>query len=159
MSLLLCHRRDNGGSTKDIGRMAGAMKLPSFQPGQPVAESCGLGMVMSDQKDGMAGFQVENEILDGGRGMGVQGTGGLIHENYFGTAGEGTGEAQSLLLPGGEPTGGIEEAVFDFVPEGGFAQRFFGGGGEVAAAEKAKPFQAEEHVFQNAGREEHRLLE
>ena len=51
--------------------------------------------------DGIAAFQVVNQFLDAGRGDGIERRARLVHQDHFGTHGNGARDTQALLLPAG----------------------------------------------------------
>ncbi len=51
-------------------------------------------------------------------GDGIQGTGGLVHEQHLWLHGQGPGDAQPLLLAPGEAQGVLFQPILHFVPDG-----------------------------------------
>ena len=68
-------------------------------------------------------LQGDDELLDGGRGLGVQGGGRLVQEEDLGLHGQGAGDAQPLLLAAGEERAAPVEGILHLVPERHAAQR------------------------------------
>ena len=77
---------------------------------------------MGDDDDGVVLLELAHEVFDGQGGDGVKGGARLVHQQYLGFDGNGTGDAQSLLLSTREGTAGNSEAVFDLIPKVGGAQ-------------------------------------
>ena len=70
-------------------------------------------------------FQLENQVLDLGSGDGIEGRGGLVHQQDFRVDGQGAGDAEALLLAAGEAGAGfLLQIVLDLVPERRVLERF-----------------------------------
>ncbi len=66
--------------------------------------------------------QLVDQFLDPGRGDGVEGRAGLVHQDHLGRNGDGAGDAQALLLAPGEFGSGLIQPVLDLVPQSRPAQ-------------------------------------
>ena len=73
---------------------------------------------MGDHDDSIILFQLHGKVLNLGGGDGVQGGGGLVHEQDVRLDGQGPGDAQALLLAAGQAQGGLLQAVLHLVPDG-----------------------------------------
>src|SRR5579883_856525 len=134
-------------------------QLTQIEERSVVRDARGLLHVVSDDDDRVAIGQLVDQLFHFGGGNGVQCRAGLVHEQHFGLEGERAGHAEPLLLAAGEAGAGARERVFDFVPEGGAAERGLDDRGGVAGALAVQP-QAREHVLRDRhGRERVRLLE
>src|SRR5690554_2786919 len=67
--------------------------------------------------DGVVLRQLGDQLLDPRRGDGVEGRAGLVHQDHFGTDGDGAGNAQALLLAAGQAGAGLVQALLDLVPQ------------------------------------------
>ena len=73
---------------------------------------------MGDDDDGVLVFQIGDQILNLGGGDGIQGGGGLVHQQDVGLHRQGPGDAQALLLAAGQAQGGLFQAILHLVPDG-----------------------------------------
>ena len=73
--------------------------------------------VVGDDDHGEPLLELADEVLDGEGGDGVERGAGLIHEEHLGLNGNGTGDAQTLLLAAGQRRAGAVQAVFHLVPQ------------------------------------------
>ena len=78
--------------------------------------------VVSHDDDREVGLEFGDQFLDFEGGDGIEGGAGFVHQEDFGSNGDGAGDAQSLLLAAGEAEAAVMEPVLAFVPEGGGAQ-------------------------------------
>ena len=85
---------------------------------------CLLHVVRNDH-DGEALFELLNQVLDGQRRNGVESRAGLVHEQNLRLNGDGTCDAQSLLLSTRQPRPRSVQAILDLFPQVGAAQRLF----------------------------------
>ena len=72
---------------------------------------------MGYNDNGVVFLQFMYQFLDLLGGDGIQGGSRLIHEHDRRRHGQGTGDAEPLLLPSGQAQGGIVEPVFYLFPE------------------------------------------
>ena len=63
-------------------------------------------------------LQLQGQLLNTGGGDGVQGRGGLVHQQDLGPHSQRPGNAQPLLLTAGEPQGALFQSVLHLVPDG-----------------------------------------
>jgi hypothetical protein len=66
--------------------------------GNPIGHTTGLGEIVGDEDNGAFAFEFQQEVFNGFRGPGVEGAGRLVHKDDLGIDGQGTGEAETLLL-------------------------------------------------------------
>src|ERR1700722_10715557 len=120
----------------------------------------GLLHIMRDNDDGVAAFQLEKQLLDLGRGDGVQGRAGLVQEQHIGLDGQRPGDAQALLLAAGQGSSGPVDDVLDLVPESGPSQGAFHGPLDLVGIALPMQAHARGHVLEDGkGREGRGLLE
>ena len=79
--------------------------------------------VVGDDDNGVLFLEPGDEILHRGRGNGIQGRTGFVHQDHLGLEGDGPGDAEPLLLAAGEPGAGLIQPVADLLPETGLFQR------------------------------------
>ena len=114
----------------------------------------GLEHVVGDQDDGDIGGQVGDELLDLGRGDGVERRARLVHEQHLGLHRQGPGDAEPLLLAAREPHRRLVQPVLDQVPQRGVVQRGLGGVAEQGLAAHPVEAQTGDDVVEDAhGRE------
>ena len=90
-----------------------------------VADTGSLLHVVGDDDHGVVLFQLAHQLLHLHGGAGVQGAGGLVHQQHFGLDSQGAGDAQPLLLAAGQAQGALFQAVLHLIPQGGAPQAAF----------------------------------
>ncbi len=80
---------------------------------------------MGDDDHGVVLFQLAHQLFHLHGGAGVEGAGGLVHQQDFGLDSQSPGDAQALLLAAGEAQRALFQAVFHLVPEGSAPQGAF----------------------------------
>jgi hypothetical protein len=93
------------------------------EEGRALADAGGLGHRVGDDDDAVAFAQFVDQFLDLGRGDGVQGRAGLVHQDDFGLDRDGAGDDQTLLLTARQAGAGRVQAVGDLFPQAGALQR------------------------------------
>src|SRR5579863_3473761 len=78
--------------------------------------------VVSDDHDGAAALQLENQVFDLGGGDGIQRRARLVEQQHFRIDSQGARNAQALLLAAGKPVSGLVQLVLYLIPQGGAAQ-------------------------------------
>ena len=84
--------------------------------GGVVRATGGLRHAVGHDDNGVLFFQLMEEFLDFEGGDGIQRGTRLIHEQDVGLAGNGTGDAQALLLPSRQAGAALFKFVFNFCP-------------------------------------------
>ena len=110
------------GGGEDLGRVANFDQLPEVEIGGALGDAGGLLHGVGDDGDGILLFELVDQVFDDGGGDGVEGAAGFVHQNDFGAHGNGAGNAQALLLATRQAGARLVHAVFDFLPQTGFAQ-------------------------------------
>jgi hypothetical protein len=100
-------RGDGDGIVENFGGGADAELFSGGEDENAVAHAAGLLGVVGDEDAGEFAFadDFQDELLDVGFGVGVEGAGGFIEQEDFGTIGEGSGDADTLGLSAGEARG------------------------------------------------------
>src|SRR6516162_1652341 len=111
-----------------------------------IRDAGGLLHVVRHDHDGIAAFELQHQLLDAGRGGGVQRRCGLVHEQHLGLDGEAARDAQPLLLPARELECGALEPILHLVPQCGASQTGLDAAVELGALADAEQAQAERHV-------------
>ena len=115
------------GRAEHLGRRAGldqlahpviAHKHHSHVVGHPSGLEHVVGYKHYRDIPGQAG----DELLDLGRGNGVESRAGLVHEEHLGLDRQRPGDAQALLLAARQLQGRLAQPVLHQVPEGGLAK-------------------------------------
>ncbi len=112
-----------------------------------VRDAAGLLHVVGDDDDGVIAAQLVDQFLDLHGGDGVEGGGGLVHEEDLRLGGDGAGDAKPLLLAAGEADAGLAEIVLHLVPEGGHAEGLLHAVAEEGAVADAVEAQADGDVL------------
>src|SRR6266850_689426 len=104
--------------------LGGAMlhQLAHVEERGGVRDARGLLHVVGDDDDGELLAKLPDQLLDLGGGDGVEGAGGLVHEQDFRPHGQCARDAEPLLLAAGERERGVVQPVLHLVPEGGLVQ-------------------------------------
>src|SRR5665647_14167 len=101
-------------------------RLPApgdVEEGRPVAHPRRLLHVVRDDDDRVVALQLRDEVLDGKRRDRVQGRARLVHQQHLWLDGNGSGDAQALLLAARQRGAGLLEPVLDLIPQIGGLQR------------------------------------
>ncbi|CAN3964914.1 Sugar phosphate isomerase/epimerase, partial [Dysosmobacter welbionis] len=104
-------------------RPAELHQIPQQEKRRVVGDTGGLLHIVGHHDDSILAFQFHCKVFDLGGGDGVQGAGGLIHQQDLRLHCQGTGNAQPLLLAAGEAQGTLLQPVLHLVPDGGGAER------------------------------------
>ncbi|CAN4005523.1 selenium-dependent molybdenum cofactor biosynthesis protein YqeB, partial [Dysosmobacter welbionis] len=86
-------------------RPAELHQIPQQEKRRVVGDTGGLLHIVGHHDDSILAFQFHCKVFDLGGGDGVQGAGGLIHQQDLRLHCQGTGNAQPLLLAAGEAQG------------------------------------------------------
>ena len=148
------------GGGKDLLRFANLDEIPQVKIGGALRDAGSLLHGVGHDDDGVVFFQFLEQFLDPGRGDGIQGGTGFIHEDYFGSERDGAGNAKTLLLAAGKFCAPLTQLVFHFIPEPGlfqtrlynFLRGHFVGGHAVDAG-------SVDHIVVDGFRERVRFLE
>ena len=73
---------------------------------------------MGDNNNGKPGFQIKHQLFNLGCRNRVQGGTGFVHQQDIRFNGNGTGNAQPLLLATGQAQGTFLETVMHLIPQG-----------------------------------------
>src|SRR5580658_6893862 len=114
-----------------------------------IAHAGGLLHVVRHDDDRVSRLQLLNQIFDLRGGDRVKGAGRLVHQQDLGNRCQGAGDAQSLLLAGGEAQRAVPKAVLHFFPHGGLAESVFDDLIKLAGMDSLKT-RAEGDVFVDA---------
>jgi len=114
--------------------------------GGGVGNAGGLLHVVGDDNDRVVLAELGDEVLDRGGGLGVQRRAGLVHQQGRGVDGQGSRDAQALLLTAGESDGRLVQPVLDFVPQRGGAEGLLDDVVQVGLAEFVVQARAEGDV-------------
>lgn len=142
-----------GGVAEEFEGIGEFDEFAEVEEGGVVGDAGGLLHVVGNDDEGVLFLEGPDEVLDFGGGDGVEGAAWFVHEEDAGFDGEASGDAQALLLAAGKTEGGVVQAVFDFIPEGGGAQRGFDGFRDEVAVLAAMELQAEGDIVMNAAGE------
>ncbi len=77
---------------------------------------------MGDDDDAEVLPQLVDQLLDAGRGDGIERRAGLVHQDHFRIDGDGAGDAQALLLAAGQAGAGMVEPVLHLFEQAGLLQ-------------------------------------
>ena len=124
-----------------------------------VRDAAGLLHIVRDHDDRVIFFELEREFFDSGRGDGIEGRGGFVHQEDFGAGREGAGDAEALLLTAGDAERGFLQAVLHLIPKRRAAEAFFHNLVERALLRDALEARAVGDIVVNAFRKRIRLLE
>ena len=130
-----------------------------MEEGGEIAHTHGLLHVVGDDDDGVIPRELRDELLDLQRGDGIERGAGFVHQKDVRHRGDGSCDAQTLLLTAGKTERVGLEAVFELVPKRGLREGALHGlveGGFVLHAVHAE---AVGHVFVDGLREGIRFLE
>jgi hypothetical protein len=94
-----------GGAGEDGGGLVVFDEFAEPEEAGVGGDAGGLLHVVGDDDDGDGGAEVVDEFFDFGGGDGVEGGAGFVHEHDVGFGGEDAGDAEALLLTGGEGEG------------------------------------------------------
>src|SRR5512137_1330981 len=100
---------------EDLFRPVELDKLSKHHEGGVVGDPGRLLHVVGDDHDRVVLLETLDQVLDPGRGDGVDGRAGLVEEDDLGLDGQRPGDAEALLLPAREGKGILVEAVPDLV--------------------------------------------
>jgi hypothetical protein len=115
---------------------------------------------VGDDDDAVLAAQLVHQLLDPGRGDGVEGRAWLVHQDHLGTDSDRTGDHQALLLSAGEARPWLVQPVGDLVPQPRLPQRGLDDMGDLALAMgQAVDAWAVSHVVEDRLRERVGLLE
>src|SRR5271165_2504288 len=112
---------------EEMRRGAELDDLAVQQERREIANARGLLHVVSDGDDSTKILQLDEELFDFRGADGIESGTRLVEEKNFGLDGEGTSDAEALLLTAGKFIGGLVEMIFHFVPKGGVAQALLDG--------------------------------
>src|SRR5262245_12284117 len=76
-----------------------------------------LLQIVRDNRDRIAFFQLDHQLLNSPRGNGVESGARLVHQQHFGIGRYGASDTQTLLLPTGQRQPAVFQLVLDFVPK------------------------------------------
>ena len=136
---------------------AAALRGVDIEETRLVGHALGLLQVVRDDGDGEPLLEFQHQLFDFPRGDRVQGRARLVHQQHRRLRGDGSGDAEPLLLASGEGQGRLVELVLHLVPESRPAKGLFDLL-RLVALEAVEP-QAEGDVAIDAHRERVRLLE
>src|SRR5690606_20347358 len=98
-------------------------EIAQMEEGSLLADARRLLHRMGDDDDGVVLAQFVDQLFDDRRRDGIERRAGLVHQDYFGTDGNGAGDAEALLLATGKAGARLVEPVLYLVPQTGATQR------------------------------------
>ena len=124
-----------------------------------VATAGGLLHVVGDDDHGVVALQFHNQFFNFCGGNGVECRAGFVQQQDFGFDGDAACDAQALLLTTREAGAALVQFVFDFVPQGRFAQGPLYALFHIGTPELFKKFHAKGNVVKDRHRKRRGLLE
>src|SRR5690554_2117716 len=134
-------------------------ELSHIEEGRIIAHSRGLLHRVRHDGDRIILLQLADELLDACGGDGIEGRGGLVHEENLGANGEGARDAKPLLLSARKTERGLIEAILHLIPKRGSTEACLDALGDELIVLYAGDAEAKGHVFEDALGEGVRLLE
>ena len=122
-------------------------EFSEVEEGGEVGDASGLFHVVGDDDDGELVFELGHQLFDLEGRDGIEGGAGFVHEEDLRAIGDGTGDAETLLLAAGKAEGAFVEFVFHFIPESGLTKAFFDDFVELTAVVAAGDAEGEDDVF------------
>ena len=99
--------------------------FPHIEESSIVRNTLRLLHIMGNHNDRVFVLQCIYQLFNSGRRDWIQCTGCFIHEKYRGFYRQGSGNAQTLLLPAGQPQCRLLKAILKFIPDGCLTKALF----------------------------------